>query len=188
MSITLSILVLTWERIRHTLPENEYRCGCATPVRPDARQRQLSTEEMPVKKRRILKILSIDDEPAILKCIEQALSGQGYELHVTSDAEEGLKMLKEDTSIDLALLDIRMPKKNGFDIYREVRKFRKLPVLFVTAYPGSFTAKVDEVVEMWKNEFADGTTDIIYKPFDLALLFEKVESLIGRIEAEGEQK
>ena len=130
------------------------------------------------------KIVSIDDEPAILKCIEQALNSQGYELFVTSDPDVGVDALKNDPNVCLALLDIRMPKKNGFEIYREVRQFRKLPVLFVTAYPGSFTAKSDDIVEMWRSEFADGTTDIIYKPFDLATLFEKVESLIGKAAAD----
>jgi DNA-binding response OmpR family regulator len=134
----------------------------------------------------VKKIVSIDDEPAILKCLDQALSSQGYELCVTSDPDDGIKMLTEDKDVCLALLDIRMPKKNGFEIYREVRRVRKLPVLFVTAYPGSFTAKSDDIVEMWRSEFADGTTDIIYKPFDLVTLFEKVEALIGKASADEE--
>lgn len=125
------------------------------------------------------KILSIDDEPGMLQCLSKALNGQGYELIVTSDADEGLKILRERNDIVLALLDVRMPKKNGFDIYREMRQFKKIPVLFVTAYPRSFNADSDEISTMWSEEFADGTTDIIYKPFDLASLFEKVEGLIG---------
>lgn len=132
------------------------------------------------------KIVSIDDEPAVLKCLEQALNSQGYVLHVTSDPDDGLKVMREDPTVCLALLDIRMPKKNGFEIYRELRQFRKLPVIFVTAFPGSFTARSDEMVAMWKNEFADGTTDIIYKPFDLATLFEKVEALIGKADEDDE--
>jgi DNA-binding response OmpR family regulator len=126
------------------------------------------------------KIVSIDDEPMMLKCLEKALQSHGYDLFVTSDPDEGLKVLKEDKKVCLGLLDIKMPGKNGFEIYRELRQTRNLPVIFVTAYPKSFTAKSDEVVEMWKNEFADGTTDIIYKPFDLTTLYEKVEALIGK--------
>lgn len=140
-----------------------------------------------VMKKKPKKIVSIDDQPAVLRCLEQALNGQGYQLVVTSNPDEGLKILKEDPDVCLALLDIRMPKKNGFDIYRELREVRKLPVLFVTAYPGSFTTHADDVVEMWENEFADGTTDIIYKPFDLAVLFEKVEALIGKANDDEEQ-
>lgn len=134
------------------------------------------------------KIVSIDDEPAILKCLEQALKSQGYELYVTSDPDEGIRFIRENPDVCLALLDIRMPKKNGFEIYREIRQFRNLPVLFVTAYPGSFTVKSDEIVDMWKTEFADGTTDIVYKPFDLTTLFEKVEGLIGKASGDGEEQ
>lgn len=133
------------------------------------------------------RILSIDDEPMVLRCLQKALEKEGYELRVTSDPDEGLKLLREDPAIDLVLLDIKMPRKNGFEIYREMRQFRNTPVLFVTAYPKSFTAKSDEIVEMWKNEFADGSTDIIYKPFDLSTLFEKVQGLIGGPSDQGKQ-
>ncbi len=141
-----------------------------------------------MKQKRVLKILSIDDEPAILRCLAAALGSKGYELKTTSDPDEGIKMLKEDKSICLAMLDVKMPKKSGFEIYREIMDFRKLPVLFVTAYPGSFNGKSDEVVEMWKNQFADGTTDIIYKPFELPVLYEKVEGLIGGASDTGARK
>jgi hypothetical protein len=69
-----------------------------------------------------------------------------------------------------------------------LKSFRKIPVLFVTAYPKSFTAASDEVVEMWRKNFADGTTDIIYKPFDLPTLFEKVEALIGTADDSGDDE
>jgi len=126
------------------------------------------------------KIVSIDDEPAMLKCMANALQSRGYELIVTSDPEEGLKILKERNDICLAMLDVRMPKISGFDIFKELRKEKKLPVLFVTAYPRWFNAESEEIAEMWQSEFADGTTDMIYKPFDLDDLFEKVEGLVGQ--------
>jgi len=129
-----------------------------------------------------MKIISIDDEPSVLKCLEQVLRSHGYELLVFSDAEEGLQALREHDDVGLALLDIRMPKKNGFEIYKELRTFKNIPVLFVTAYPASFTARSDDLVQIWKREFADGTTDIIYKPFDVSTLFEKVEALVGPME------
>jgi CheY-like chemotaxis protein len=125
-------------------------------------------------------LLSIDDEPMMLRCLEKALKGKGYDLIVTTDPEEGLKIAKERDDVCLALLDVKMPGKNGFEIYKELMEFKKIPVLFVTAYPRAFNAKSDEIVELWKQEFADGTTDIIYKPFDLKTLFEKVEGLVGK--------
>jgi two-component system, OmpR family, response regulator ResD len=132
------------------------------------------------------KLLSIDDEPMMLRCLSKALKGRGYDLTITTDPEEGLEMLKKRDDISLALLDVKMPVKNGFDLYRELKQFKKIPVLFVTAYPRAFTTKSDEVVEMWRNEFADGTTDIIYKPFNISALFEKVEGLIGKPDDLGE--
>jgi DNA-binding response OmpR family regulator len=116
----------------------------------------------------------------MLKCLEKVLEGHGYTLFTTSDPDAGIKVIIEDPDVCLALLDVKMPKKNGFEIYEEIRKTRKIPVLFVTAYPKSFSAKSDDIVEMWKTGFADGTTDIIYKPFDLTTLYEKVEGLIGK--------
>lgn len=134
------------------------------------------------------RILSIDDEPRILRCFEKLLNSRGYSIVVTTDPDEGLRMVREDPEIILAMLDVHMPKKNGFQIYRELREIRKIPVLFVTAYPRSFTAESDEVATMWQNEFADGTTDIVYKPLDLESLVAKVEGLIGKPEETGTQE
>jgi len=125
------------------------------------------------------KIVSIDDEPAMLRCMANALEGKGYELIVTSNPEEGLKILQERDDVCLAMLDVKMPKISGFDIFKELRKTKKLPVLFVTAYPRWFNAESEEIAQLWQSEFADGTTDMIYKPFDLDSLFEKVEALVG---------
>ena len=130
------------------------------------------------------KIVSIDDEPLMLQCLQKALEHEGYSLFATSDADEGIKHVRENDDVVLLMLDIKMPGKNGFQIYNEVRQFRKIPVLFVTAYPKSFTAKSDELVKMWQEEFAEGSTDIIYKPFDLQTLFDKVEGLIGKPDEE----
>jgi DNA-binding response OmpR family regulator len=127
----------------------------------------------------VKKILSVDDEPMILECIKDALTRQGYEIETTGDPREGLRRLTEEDDIDLALLDVKMPGLSGFDIYRAYRQVRKTPAIFVTAYPGSFNASSDEVMDMWQNEFADGTTDIVYKPFDLEILFDKIEAMIG---------
>lgn len=126
------------------------------------------------------RIVAIDDEPIMLRCLEKALQHEGYTLFVTPEPDDGIQYVREHEDVALLMLDIKMPKKNGFQIYNEVRAFRKLPVLFVTAYPKSFNAKSDDMVTMWQEEFSDGTTDIIYKPFDLQTLFDKVEGLIGK--------
>ena len=134
------------------------------------------------------KILSIDDEPTMLTCIERILNTKGYEIVTTSDPDEGIGWFKENDDICLALLDIKMPKKNGFEIYEELVSHRKIPVLFVTAYPRSFTTDSDDIVKLWQEQFADGTTDIVYKPFEVDTLLEKVEALIGLAEDLGDDQ
>lgn len=124
-------------------------------------------------------ILSIDDEAAILSCFSDALQTRGYAVRTTTDPDKGIRIIREDADLCLVMLDVKMPGKNGFEIYEEFKQFRDLPVLFVTAYPKSFTSESDQITRMWQEQFADGTTDILYKPFDLMTLFEKVAGLIG---------
>lgn len=126
------------------------------------------------------RILSIDDELDILKCIKTALSAEGYEVLTSDHPDEAMSMIREH-HVDLLTLDIRMPKMSGFAVYEELKKKNKgsIPVLFVTAYPTSFSVESNSVVKMWEDNFTDGDTDILYKPFDISALLEKVEALIG---------
>jgi DNA-binding response OmpR family regulator len=129
--------------------------------------------------RKILKILSVDDNPQVLTSLKSALKHFGYEVFVTSNPNEVSQILS-DNQIDLVMLDICMPEKDGFEIFEELKKrYKKLPVLFCTAYPKSFSMTTDERIRMWQEDFADGNTDIIYKPFGIKALCDKVESLIG---------
>ncbi|NCC50810.1 MAG: response regulator [Spartobacteria bacterium] len=129
-------------------------------------------------------ILSIDDDEAILRCFQRALSLKGYNILTTSDPEEAYKVIQE-TRLDLVMLDVKMPHISGFQIFEELKKYSTdLPVLFVTAYPGSFSLESQDTVEMWEHCFTDGYTDILYKPFDLETLYEKIEGLIGPSDAE----
>ncbi len=131
------------------------------------------------------RILSVDDEMPILKCFQRVLGGRGYDVLITTDPDEGLALMEKE-HLDLIMLDISMPKMNGMDVYRLLKKNKKdmIPVLFVTAHPGAFSMESNAMVETWQKEFADGNTDILYKPFDINVLAEKVESLIGGPEDE----
>lgn len=110
------------------------------------------------------------------------LTDRGYKVLTTTSAVEGFDLLRAN-KVDLVLLDVHMPEKNGFTLYREFEDYQHVPVLFVTGCPKSFTGTSEEFVEMWNKHFIMGTTDILYKPFNIDLLFEKVESLIGSAEA-----
>ncbi len=125
------------------------------------------------------KILSVDDDPQILQAFEAAIRQKGYEILTTTDPLEVGKILSEN-EIDLIMLDVRMPQKSGIDVFRELKKTHpKLKVLFITAYPKSFSVRDDAMLKMWQRDFADGETDIMYKPFVLDVLYQKIEGLIG---------
>jgi len=124
-------------------------------------------------------ILAIDDDESILRCFQRALSIKEYTILTTDDPTQALQLIKSN-DIDLVMLDVRMPHTSGFQIFQELKEhYKELPVLFVTAYPGSFSLDCQDTVEMWEDCFIDGYTDILYKPFDLDTLYEKIEGLIG---------
>ncbi|MEI6210045.1 MAG: response regulator [bacterium] len=129
-------------------------------------------------------ILALDDDPEILKCLKLALDTRGFQCTTTDNYQTFFDIFKQQ-HFDLVLLDVRMPRKSGFDVLKTLRHKKKTPVLFITAYAGSFTLESQSVLDMWQKEFADGNTDILYKPFTLASLYEKVEALIGPAEEQG---
>lgn len=127
-------------------------------------------------------ILHIDDDDALREVVQIVLADKGYEVFTTGDVEEGIRILRQ-SEVDMVLLDVDMPQKHGFVLYREIEAQRRVPVLFLTACPKSFDANSPEFVALWNNLFSLGMTDVLYKPFQIEALYEKVESLIGESEA-----
>jgi len=123
-------------------------------------------------------ILSIDDDPWVVETLKIALADKGYEVIAAPSAAEAEQELSR-RKIDLVLLDLGLPDKSGFALYRDCAALKRLPVLFVSGCSRSFDADSEEFVALWTNEFLQGTTDILYKPFNLDTLYEKVEALIG---------
>ncbi len=104
---------------------------------------------------------------------------KGYEVRTTTDPS-GVGALLDVQEFDLIMLDVCMPVKSGFELFGELKKRKRAhKYLFVTGYPKAFSVNSDQILEMWQRDFADGETDIIYKPFSLSILYEKVEGLIG---------
>jgi len=124
------------------------------------------------------RVLVVDDELGVLQTLSESLGAKGYETVTTDRADEALKLFR-DQSFDLVLLDLQMPGKNGFELYREFGSVRDVPVLFVSGYSRLFSPASPGFSELWTGQFSLGRTDILYKPFTLASLFEKVEALIG---------
>ncbi len=124
------------------------------------------------------RILVLDDDPMILTFIKRILDDRGYQTHTATTSDDFFRLLREQ-AFDLILLDIRMPVKNGFEVFKELARDNRPPVLFVTGDSGSFTVESQTALELWQSDFLEGTTDILYKPFSVEILFEKVAALIG---------
>ena len=125
------------------------------------------------------RILHLDDDPFFLSLIKAGLTKRGHEVLSVRRCQEADQVLSEG-GIDLFILDVLMPDCNGkehFDILKE--HFPHLPVLFCTALNHTFDVSAsDENSKRWSEGFADGLTDIIYKPFKLDQLHRKVNSLV----------
>lgn len=116
------------------------------------------------------KILLVEDEARMREVIRDFLEAKGYELHMASDGACALEML-EDIEYDLILLDIMMPRLDGFGVCKVVRETKDVPIIFLTA-------KVDEEDQLYA--YALGADDYMTKPFSLSILSAKCESLIRR--------
>jgi CheY-like chemotaxis protein len=124
-------------------------------------------------------ILAVDDDKSILDVLRDVLVARGYEVLTASSVDEAMDILRQQQRLDLVLLDLNMPGKNGFALYRELDSLQPIPVLFVSGFSQSFSPSTEGFTNIWTNGFALGMTDILYKPFSISLLYEKVEALIG---------
>lgn len=123
-------------------------------------------------------ILCIDDDAWVLDTLRQALIPRGYRVLVTTSTTAAPGLLKHE-KIDLVLLDLNMPKKHGLEVYRELEAAVPVPVLFVTGCTRSFIAQAESFRKDYEKELKAARTELLAKPFTLAQLYEKVESLIG---------
>ena len=117
------------------------------------------------------RLLIADDDQEIRELLEFDLSHSGYEVDTAKDGEEAiLKALTN--SYDLILLDVMMPKMNGFDVCKNIRKSKSdVPILMLTA-KGTITDKTQG--------FDSGADDYIVKPFDIQEVLLRVRALVRR--------
>ncbi|WP_353094662.1 response regulator YycF [Tissierella praeacuta] len=118
------------------------------------------------------KILVVDDEKAIADIIKFNLEKEGYSVQTAYDGEEGVQAVDEFIP-DLAILDIMMPKKDGFQVLREIRTKYKFPVIMLTA-------KEEEVDKVLGLEL--GADDYITKPFSMRELIARVKANLRRVD------
>ena len=118
-----------------------------------------------------LKILVVDDESRMRKLVRDLLVRQDFEVLEAGDGEEALDLFYKDKSIALIILDVMMPKMNGWEVCKEVRESSKVPIIMLTA-------KSDESDELMG--FDLGVDEYISKPFSPKILVARVEAILRR--------
>jgi DNA-binding response OmpR family regulator len=126
-----------------------------------------------------IKILVVDDEERMRKLLRDFLTKRGYDVLEAGDGEEALDCFYSDKDISLIILDVMMPKMNGFEVCREIREHSKVPVIMLTAKSG----ESDEL-----GGFEVGADEYISKPFSPKILMARVEAILRRTNQTGESE
>ncbi|WP_066872487.1 response regulator transcription factor [Clostridium mediterraneense] len=118
----------------------------------------------------MIKILVVDDDNHIRELIKVFLENSAYEVEGASNGQEALEKVYE-SKIDLAIVDVMMPKVNGLDLCKEIRKDYDFPILMLTA-----KGETQDIVK----GFGAGVDDYMSKPFDLEELDVRIKALLKR--------
>ena len=117
------------------------------------------------------KILIVEDDLLLAEAISDYFTSKDWQVSHAKDGEMALDIFAEDT-YQLILLDIMLPKKNGFTVCRQIREISDIPIFFITA-------RVLEEDEL--NGYALGADDYITKPFSLPVLYAKAMAILSRM-------
>lgn len=123
------------------------------------------------------KILVVDNDPAVCELLRKHFEEEGYEIKVVSDGAEATNYFKMYEP-DLVLLDTMLPKKDGFQVCREIREISAKPIIIETT-------KNDVFSEVLGLEL--GADDYVIKPFDMQRLSARVKAVLRRCQAHGNQ-
>lgn len=116
------------------------------------------------------RVLVVDDEKLIVKGIRFSLLQDGLEADCAYDGEEALEMIK-NTEYDLILLDVMLPKMDGFEVCRQVREFSDVPIIMLTA-------KGDDMDKILGLDY--GADDYITKPFNILEVKARIKAIMRR--------
>lgn len=117
------------------------------------------------------KILVVDDELRMRKLVGDFLKKNGYEVIEAQDGEEALNKFYENEDLSLIILDVMMPKIDGYEVLKEIRMTSDIPVIMLTA-------KASESDEL--SGFDNGADEYITKPFSPKILVARVEAILRR--------
>ncbi len=118
-----------------------------------------------------LKILVVDDESRMRKLVRDFLVKKNYEVLEAGDGEQAVDIFFEQKDIALIILDVMMPKMDGWQVCREIRGYSKVPIIMLTA-------KGDEHDEL--QGFELGVDEYVTKPFSPKILVARVEAILRR--------
>ena len=124
------------------------------------------------------KVLVVDDERLIVKGIKFSLVQDDMEVDCAYDGEEALEMAKK-TEYDIVLLDVMLPKMDGFEVCQRIREFSNMPIIMLTAKSSEY----DTVVGL-----DSGADDYIPKPFRMMELISRIRALLRRTEDDGAEE
>lgn len=118
-----------------------------------------------------LKIMVVDDESRMRKLVKDFLVKKGYDVVEAANGEEAVDIFFKDNDISLIILDVMMPKMDGWQVCKEIRQYSKVPIIMLTA-------KGDERDEL--TGFNLGVDEYISKPFSPKILVARVEAILRR--------
>ena len=118
-----------------------------------------------------IKILVVDDESRMRKLIRDFLEREGYQILEAADGVEALDIFYAEKNIDLILLDVMMPRMDGWQVCKEVREYSKVPIMMLTA-------RAEEQNEL--KGFELGVDEYVTKPFSPKILVARVGALLKR--------
>ena len=125
------------------------------------------------------RILVVDDEARMRKLVKDFLSAKGYDVVEAGDGEEAVQKFMADRSIRLLILDVMMPKMDGWEVVKTVRRESQVPIIMLTA-------KGEERDEL--QGFGLGVDEYISKPFSPKILVARVEAILRRSQAPGAEE
>ena len=118
-----------------------------------------------------IKILVVDDEARMRKLVKDFLSIKGYQVLEAGDGEEAVDLFFQQKDIALILLDVMMPKMDGWEVVKTIRKYSQVPIIMLTA-------RGEESDEL--QGFNLGVDEYISKPFSPKILVARIEAILRR--------
>ena len=119
-----------------------------------------------------IKILIVEDDPNLGKILFEYLDAKNFDISLAIDGEEGLEKFLNNTW-DLLLLDVMMPKKDGFSLAKDIRKVdQDIPIIFLTA-----KSQKDNIIKAFKL----GADDYLTKPFSIEELLVRIKAILKRV-------